>query len=190
MTEVDDVGLLQRARRGDEAAFSELFARHQRAIYRYAAYMCGRDAGDDIVQETFMAVLQQTARRDPPHGAVLAYLIGIARHRVLKRTGCQNEPVLAEELDDNMPSAAPSDRTTPLDNLTREETIETVRAAVESLPAVYREVILLCELQEMDYAVAAEVVQCPIGTIRSRLHRAKTLLAAKLATNRSIVHRE
>ena len=51
---VDDVGLLGRARRGDEAAFSALFSRYQRVIYRYAAYMCGPDAGDDIVQETFM----------------------------------------------------------------------------------------------------------------------------------------
>ena len=49
---VDDAGLLERARRGDEDAFSQLFARHERAIYRYGAYMCGRDAADDIVQET------------------------------------------------------------------------------------------------------------------------------------------
>jgi RNA polymerase sigma-70 factor (ECF subfamily) len=51
---------------------------------------------------------------------------------------------------------------------------------VQSLPPVYREVVVLCELQGLDYAAVAGVVQCPIGTIRSRLSRAKTLLAAKL----------
>jgi RNA polymerase sigma-70 factor (ECF subfamily) len=56
-----------------------------------------------------------------------------------------------------------------------------VRAAVRSLPPQYREVIVLCELQEMDYAAAAGVIRCPIGTVRSRLHRARTLLSAKLA---------
>ena len=53
MSEVDDTGLLERARRGDEDAFSRLFAGHQRMIYRYAAYMCGPDAGDDIERAVF-----------------------------------------------------------------------------------------------------------------------------------------
>ena len=73
-----------------------------------------------------------------------------------------------------------SDALTALDDLTRAETIASVRAAVQSLPPVYREVVVLCELQDLDYAAAAGIVQCPIGTIRSRLSRARTLLAAKL----------
>jgi RNA polymerase sigma-70 factor (ECF subfamily) len=69
---------------------------------------------------------------------------------------------------------------TALDDLTRAETIATVRAAVQSLPPAYREVVVLCELQGLDYAAAASAVQCPIGTIRSRLSRARALLTAKL----------
>lgn len=84
---VDDFTLLERSRRGDEAAFSQLFAAYQRKIFRYAACMCGRDAGDDIVQETFLVLLRQTGRRDPPSGSVLGYLFGIARHLVWKRHG-------------------------------------------------------------------------------------------------------
>ena len=53
---------------------------------------------------------------------------------------------------------------------------------MQSLPPLYREVVVLCEFQEMDYAAAAGIIQCPIGTVRSRLHRARTLLSAKLAT--------
>jgi RNA polymerase sigma-70 factor, ECF subfamily len=173
MSEVDDAGLLERARRGDEDAFSQLYARHQRAIYRYAVYLCGQDAGDDIVQETFLAVLRQTARLDTLRGTVAGYLLGIARHLAMKRLGTRGQ-------DESLSDMA-SDSPAVLDDLTRAETIDAVRAAVRSLPPAYREVVVLCELDEMDYAAAAAIVECPVGTIRSRLHRARTLLAAKLA---------
>ena len=170
--------LLQRARRGDESAFAQLFVRYEAAIYRYAAYMCGRDAADDIVQETFLAVLQQRKRHDPPEGAVVSYLIGIARHRIFKRAAHESRT----EVDDVevLFARADSRRATPLDDVTRAESIEQVRAAVESLPSVFREAIVLCELHEMDYADAASIIGCPIGTIRSRLHRGRSLLAVKL----------
>jgi RNA polymerase sigma-70 factor (ECF subfamily) len=188
---VDDVGLLERARRGDEEAFSRLFARYQRAVYRYAVYMAGRDAADDIVQETFLVVLQQPGRTDAPRGAVLAYLIGIARHRVLKRLSARHERPGKQEyeqahdtVEDSAVTVWPPDahHSSVLDDLTRTETIDAVRAAVRALPAAYREAIVLCELQEMPYAEAAEAIGCPIGTVRSRLHRAKALLMAALQT--------
>ena len=169
--------LLQRARRGDESAFAQLFGRYQAAIYRYAAYMCGRDAADDIVQETFLAVLQQRSRHDPPEGSVVSYLIGIARHRIFKRAARENR----REVDD-ADVEAPGDaaQPTPFEDVRRAESIEQVRAAVESLPSVFREAIVLCELHEMEYAAAASIIGCPIGTVRSRLHRGKSLLAVKL----------
>jgi RNA polymerase sigma-70 factor (ECF subfamily) len=171
-----DAALLRRARAGDEAAFSELFARHHRPIFRYAMHMGGRDVADDVVQETFLAVLQQTQRFDPPQNAVIAYLLGIARHLVLKRLRSKGE----KGLDDHaelLPSEAPG----PLDELTRAERIAAVRAAIDALPAVYREVVVLCELQELDYASAARVMECPVGTIRSRLARARALLLRKVS---------
>ena len=67
-----------------------------------------------------------------------------------------------------------------LDDLTRAETIETVRRAVLSLPPKYREVVVLCELQDVSYVETAEILGCAIGTVRSRLHRARALLLAKL----------
>ena len=182
MSEVDDdVGLIERARRGDEDAFSRLFARHQRVIYRYASYMCGPAAGDDIVQETFLAVLRQAGRHDPLRGTVVGYLFGIARHVVMKRLASRHDDSFVEPVDDISGDAVAADQATALDDLTRAETIEAVRAAVHSLPPAYREVVVLCEFQELDYAAAAGVVACPVGTVRSRLHRARTLLTAKLA---------
>jgi RNA polymerase sigma-70 factor (ECF subfamily) len=185
MGEVDDVGLLERAHRGDEDAFSQLFTRHQRVIYRYAVHMCGRDAADDIVQETFLGVLRQVGRYEASRGAVLGYLLGIARHLVVKRLTSRKLGAFDEELDENMVNAVASDHPTPIDALTKAESVERVRTAIESLPPTYREVLVLCELEEMDYVAVAEIAQCPVGTVRSRLHRAKRLLAAKLVTSAS-----
>ena len=68
----------------------------------------------------------------------------------------------------------------PLDDLSRTETIESVRKAVLALPERYREVVVLCDLQEMSYLEAAEVLGCAVGTVRSRLHRARALLIEKM----------
>jgi RNA polymerase sigma-70 factor (ECF subfamily) len=180
MFEVDDVELLERACRGDEDAFTRLFARHQGAIYRYAAHMCGRDASDDVVQETFLALLRQTGRYDASRGTVIAYLFGIARHCVSKRLASRCDTSLHDALDETVSETA-SMPTTVLDDLSRAEAIEAVRAAVHALPPVFREAVVLCELEEMEYAAAAEVMHCPIGTVRSRLHRARALLTTTLA---------
>ena len=185
--DVDDAGLIALARRGDAVAFSRVFAGFERPIFRYAAHMCGRDAADDIVQETFLAMLRG-GQYDAARGSAGNYLFGIARHCVLKRMS--NREIATFELDKDSERRACSDeRPTVLDSLSREETIQAVRAAIASLPAAYREVVVLCELQEMSYADAASVAQCPVGTVRSRLHRAKALLMAKLAATPHAVGR-
>jgi RNA polymerase sigma-70 factor (ECF subfamily) len=176
---VDDAGLIALARRGDAVAFSRLFAGFERPIFRYAAHMCGRDAADDIVQETFLAVLRGSGTYDASKGSVGNYLFGIARHCVLKRLS--GREIASFDLDEHDERTARADDSpTVLDSLTREETIQTVRAAITSLPAPYREVVVLCELQEMSYVDAAAIAQCPVGTVRSRLHRARALLTDKL----------
>lgn len=177
MSEMDDAALLGRARTGDEAAFAQLFARHQRQLFRYASYMGGRDAADDIVQDTFLAVLRQKGRADAPTGSIIGYLIGIARHLIMKRRAQRwSDPEEAADVPADEPSA--------FDRLVTIESVETLRAAVHSLPPPYREAIVLCELDDLDYATAATMMQCPVGTVRSRLHRARALLGAKLMATR------
>ncbi len=85
-----------------------------------------------------------------------------------------------EEFTEDLIVDASLERDTPLEDFERQETIDIVRAAVQSLPPAHREVIVLCELEEMDYAEAANVMQCPLGTVRSRLNRARALLVRKL----------
>ena len=179
-------GLIALARRGDAVAFSQLFSAFERPIFRYAAHMCGRDAADDIVQETFLALLRPSTGPkangyDPNKGSVANYLFGIARHFILKRLGGKELATFELDEDDGRAGWVDDGRPTVLESLSRIETIQAVRAAIETLPAPYREVIVLCELQEMSYADAAVIARCPIGTVRSRLHRAKAMLMAKLA---------
>jgi RNA polymerase sigma-70 factor (ECF subfamily) len=176
---VDEAALLTRASKGDEAAFGQLYARYQRQIFHYAARMCGLAAGDDVVQETFLAVLRQGGRFDPAKGTVAAYLYGIARHHVIKRL--DREGVTLSEAVEIAASEAIAPQDTPLETMARERMIGVVRQAVQSLPPAYREVVALCDLQEMDYATVAQVIQCPVGTVRSRLHRARGLLLRKLS---------
>ena len=70
-----------------------------------------------------------------------------------------------------------------LGDLTRGERLEALRQAILNLPALYREVIVLCELHELDYVQAASAIGCPVGTVRSRLHRARALLVSKMGSS-------
>jgi RNA polymerase sigma-70 factor, ECF subfamily len=184
-TETDDE-LLSRLRRGDEAAFLSLYRRRQGAIYRFAMHMSGSAAtAEDITQEVFLALLRQECGFDPERGTLSGYLFGIARKLVLRNLERGRSDVALEiDADDAvLPELAVIDD--PLLDLTKREGIDALRRAVMALPRRYREVVLLCDLEEMDYADAAVVLQCPIGTVRSRMHRARALLLEKLDQDRS-----
>jgi RNA polymerase sigma-70 factor (ECF subfamily) len=175
---VDDAELLRLACHGDEAAFAQLFARYQRAIFRYGAHMCGDAAADDVVQDTFLVVLRRGGKFDAVRGTFSAFLFGIARNVILKQLGGRHE--LAGALDMVVEGASP--QADALEALTDQERVEAVRMAIASLPPLYREVVVLCDLEDLNYESAASALGCPIGTIRSRLHRARSMLTSKLAT--------
>src|ERR1051326_7548395 len=183
--ETDDE-LLLRIRTGDEEAFVALYRRRQAAIYRFALHMSGSlTVAEDITQEVFLVVLREACGFDPERGTLSGYLFGIARKLVLRNVerGRAGVP-LENDLDDSvLPELAVHDD--PLAELTRREGIEALRRAVQALPRRYREVVVLCDLEEVDYADAAIALGCPIGTVRSRLHRARGLLLDKLNQERS-----
>jgi RNA polymerase sigma-70 factor (ECF subfamily) len=167
-----DHQLLKQALASDEGAFTALYHRRQGAVYRFALHMTGSvPIAEDVTQETFLALLTQGARYDESRGSLAAFLYGIARNLVLRRFDKARDFALEE-------SASSED---VLDDLTRRETIEHVRRAVLSLPPVYREAVVLCDLSDASYEEAAEALDCPVGTVRSRLSRARTMLAQKLS---------
>ena len=181
MSSTDDSELLRRMLAGDEEALALLYQRRQGAIYRFALQMSGSKAiAEDVTQEVFLFLMRDGHLFDPAKGSVSAFLLGVARNHVLRRLRVEQllSP-LGDDTDEDGLFQASTD-TCPLEDLTRAETIESVRKAILSLPAKYREVVVLCELQEVSYEETAEILGCAIGTVRSRLHRARALLLAKL----------
>jgi RNA polymerase sigma-70 factor (ECF subfamily) len=172
-----DETLLKNALGGDEESFAALYRRRNGPVYRFALHMSGDPAvAEDVTQEAFLALLQNGKRFDAARGTLLSFLYGIARHQVLRRLDKkqpEDSGTAAEEF------AAEEDL---LEDLTRRETIEHVRRAVLSLPPVYREVVVLCDLESASYEEAAVALDCPVGTVRSRLSRGRVMLAQKLET--------
>ena len=170
-----DHQLLKQALASDEGAFTALYHRRQGAVYRFALHMTGSvPVAEDVTQETFLALLTQGARYDESRGSLAAFLYGIARNLVMRRLDKGRDFVLEDSA-----SGAVSQEDV-LDDLTRRETIEHVRRAVLSLPPVYREAVVLCDLSDASYEEAAVALECPVGTVRSRLSRARAMLAQKL----------
>jgi RNA polymerase sigma-70 factor (ECF subfamily) len=183
--ETDDE-LLIRMRNGDEQAFVSLYRRRQSAIYRFAMHMSGSaPTAEDVTQEVFLALIREDCGFDPERGSLSAYLFGIARKLVLRylERGRPDLPLESYGDENLRPELAAADN--PLVDLTRKETLEALRRAVLALPRRYREVVVLCDLEELDYADAAVALGCPIGTVRSRLHRARALLLEKLTPEKS-----
>lgn len=250
-----DEDLLSAALAGDERAFGELYRRWQGPMFRFARQMCGADGGaEDVVQEVFVALIENGQQFDPARGPLAAYLYGVARYQARRRlrtdgryTALDDERVDAEEdgmTDDAIgdanfglgggssgrrgisssggassavspsggsasggfsngvsssggyPSGGPGVWSTgvagPHGNavvdlntdasavLERRLSIDLVHRLVLTLPVPYREALVLCDLHELGYAEAASALGCPVGTVRSRLHRARALLAEKV----------
>ena len=176
--EPDDAALVRRIVDGDEPAFVQLYRRRSRGVYRFALQMSGSaTTAEEVTQEVFLVLMRDAARFDPARGSFLSYLYGVTRNHVLRQQ--RQRPVIAlDARPDIVETLSGSDD--PLADAMRHQTVATVRRAVLSLPAHYREAVLLCDIEGLDYKDAARVIDCPIGTVRSRLSRARALLADKL----------
>jgi RNA polymerase sigma-70 factor (ECF subfamily) len=196
IAEPRDVELMRRLSNGDEDAFLEFYRRHQGGLYRFAMHMSGRpEAAADIVQETFLTLIRHAAKFDEEKGAPAAFLYGIARNHVRK---LQEKEARFVPLLENVGNASdwtaerghangnghisvqPFKGETTLEGLERAEIVELLRDAVLTLPLHYREPVTLCDLEGKSYSQAASILACPVGTVRSRLNRARSILLEKL----------
>jgi RNA polymerase sigma-70 factor, ECF subfamily len=181
---INDETLLRLMMAGDAEAFAELYDRRQGGVYRFALRMSGSAAlAEDVTQDVFMALMRDGNLYDSLRGSVAAYLYGMARNRVLKRLA--RDRTFVSISDETIDGETGGDARLiidedPLTELARNETIAAVRQAILALPAHYREVVVLCNMQEMNYEQAAAIIGCPVGTVRSRLHRARAMLINKL----------
>ncbi|HTB19475.1 MAG TPA: sigma-70 family RNA polymerase sigma factor [Bryobacteraceae bacterium] len=176
-----DGDLLRLLSGGDEGAFVEFYRKHQGMVYRFALQMSGKtEIAEEVTQDVFVVAMNSGKRYDSERGSVAAFLYGIARNFVLR--ALERERPYLTVLDDpagEFEGRAVADQDI-FSDLAQHERIETLRKAVLALPPAYREVVVLCDLHERDYAEAASALGCAIGTVRSRLHRARALLAEKM----------
>src|SRR5579864_184192 len=198
--ETRDVELLRRLAVGDEDAFLEFYRRHQGGLYRYAVHMCGNpQSAADVVQETFLTLIRYARNYDEKRGAPAAFLFGIARNHLRKLqekegryaplSGDFGRTLSADDLHrvngngHSAPRAGQAE--TILEDLEQAQIVKLLREAILTLPDHYREPVTLCDLQGKSYSEAAALLDCPVGTVRSRLNRARSMLLDKLRPTRA-----
>ena len=168
-----DAALVARIVAGSEDALVSLYRRRRRDVYLFALAM-GRSASlaDDATHDVFLNVIENAARFDVAKGPVRAWLLGCARHVVIDHLRRQRrwtyevpEQIVVDDADEQVLAIQRSNR---------------LHAAIAALPVEYREALVLVELQGLTYAETAGVLECPVGTVRSRLYRARAMLTATL----------
>lgn len=179
----DDGGeaeLLLRAARGDEPAFLLLYERHRTPVFRFACRMLGSSPlAEDVTQECFLSVLRRPEAFRAERASLRTYLCAIARHLAFKQLRKRGEETTVDDPPDDAPiDAGGSD---PLHAVLQEEAAEAVRQAVAALPPLQREAVVLFEYQEMSLADIAATCEIDVGTVKSRLHRARERLRRTLA---------
>lgn len=177
MAELNDDDLVRMYREGDADAFDALFDRHCRSVYAFARTMLRRPEGaEEVMQEVFLAVAR-TARRYVPRGRFRPYLMRIARNICLNRLSIdqRRDQALAESGFDPALVLAPDPG--PLENLESDERMRALERLVGGLPERQREAIALYAFERMSYREVAEVMEVPLNTVKTLIHRARAALA-------------
>ena len=180
LDDTSDDELVARVADGDTIAFTALFRRRQADVYRVALLMTGSaTAAEDVTQDVFLAVMRDARRFEAGRASVAAWLCGIARNHARRRLDRDRRTVQWPERSESIEPGGVV-QPDPVGELSNAEEIEALRRAVLSLPVRYREVVVLCDLQDLSYEDAASALECAVGTVRSRLHRGRALLEAKM----------
>jgi RNA polymerase sigma-70 factor (ECF subfamily) len=179
MESVTDDDLVRMYAGGDVEAFDVLFDRHHGAVYNLARTMLG-DAGgaDEVLQETFLAVATSAAGYTP-RGRFRPWLMRIVRNRCLNRLESRRIR-RAEAPAGPDPDTVASDRPAPPETATAHERQAVIRSAIAQLPERQREAVALYTFEQMTYREIAEVMQMPINTVKTLIHRARANLARAL----------
>lgn len=177
---VSDASVIERS--WDEPdAFAVLFNRYADDIHRYAARRLGTEAADDLMAETFVIAFQQRRRYDVSRPQARPWLYGIVTNLVGQHRRAEARRLKALS---RVATTSPAEGEPLADRVAAKVSAESTRGrlagALAALPARHRDVLLLIAWGDLDYAEAAEALGVPVGTVRSRLHRARTGLRREL----------
>ena len=184
--ETPDSALLAASLSGDQRAFTTLYRRHGATVYRFAFLWSGTSSvASDVAQETFIHLHTRGGDFDGSRGELRPWLLGIARNLVRRQLSARHAetPTDFDDPDTLLPESAgidPDPRSDPLQALLGDEANRELHRLIRRLPSHFRDALVLVDLQEHSYADAAAICGCEIGTIRSRLSRARGLLADAL----------
>jgi len=180
--------LLQRAAKGDQAAFLELYDRHREPIFRFAYRLLGSiDIAEDVTHDCFLSLIRRPEGYRPERAALRTYLFAITRNLALKHFRDTGRETGMEEVTEE-PQVSP--RQAPLRKLLDEELAAHVRDAVFNLPALQREALVLFEYEGLSLNEIAAIADVDVGAIKARLYRAresmKRMLRPYLDSNREL----
>ena len=176
-----DVELVRRCRAGDLGAFGELVSRHQDVAVRVAARIAGPDESEDVAQDAFLRAFHRLDRFRGD-GSFRAWLLQIVRNSALDALAARKrrpEPAGEPEPDGARGGGPPM----PVDELDVRERRERLRAKLRLLPEPHRAVLVLRDLEGLSYDEIAVTTDTPLGSVKGRLHRARTELADLLRSN-------
>jgi RNA polymerase sigma-70 factor, ECF subfamily len=151
------------------------------SLYNFAHWLTqSREEAEDLVQETYVKALKGFGSFQLGTN-FRAWIFRILRNTFLtSRTGLAATKTVPLETEDDQEQTVAVSRETPESILLEQAGQQQVQAALEKVPVVFREVLLLCDVEEMSYQEIAETLGVPIGTVMSRLHRARKALRAAL----------
>jgi RNA polymerase sigma-70 factor, ECF subfamily len=175
---ITDELLLQRAAKGDQASFLELYDRHREPIFRFAYRLLGSiDIAEDITHDCFLSLIRRPEGYQADRAVLRTYLFAIARNLALKHFRNTGRETGLEEVTEE-PQVSP--RQAPLRKLLDEELAAHVRDAVFSLPSLQREALVLYEYEGLTLNEIAGIVDADVGAIKARLYRARESLRRTL----------
>ena len=159
----------------DRETFARAYQENHAAVFRFVLGMTGDPAkAAELTQDAFVWLIDHPGSYDPERGRLDAFLIGVARKLLLRRNRVERAwtelPDSAELIAGPEPEPEPD--------------VAALHQAIQALPARYREMVVLCDLEGRSYEEAAAAAECAVGTVRSRLHRARQFLARKLESRR------
>ena len=181
---------------GPDLRFRELMLPHLDAAYNLARYLTNdANTAEDVVQEAFLRAFRSfdSYRGGPPRAWLFAILRNCWRDRVgekVRRERIVVSDATLSEAQAEAVAAVPADTDTPEESLARAREIDTVRGVIAALPEPFRETLVLREMEEMSYREIASVTGVPIGTVMSRLARARDMLAKLLLPARAAGQQE
>jgi RNA polymerase sigma-70 factor, ECF subfamily len=187
MPEDTDEHLLCHARQGNEDCFLVLFERYRDMVFRFAYRLTDEHAAEDITQDCFVALVGGANHFDPAKGSLRTYLYGAVRNLARKHYWLHQGDV---ELDDVSEDSLFAAEPVAVRLLLQQETSELIRQAVAALPLAQREALVLFQYEELSLDEIATILAIDVGTVKSRLYRARQRLRTTLTPyfERSIIH--